>query len=51
MPHQHRLYACPAISHWAKMRRIFGVRRRSAASQQNQAAAGFIISMSGLGFE
>jgi len=41
---------CGRIYHWARMRRIFGVRRRSAASQQYQSSAGFIINMSGLRF-
>ena len=35
------------ISHWARMRRILGVRKRSAASQQCQSSAGFIINASG----
>jgi hypothetical protein len=38
------------ISHCARTRRIFGVRRRSAASQQYQSSAGFIINTSGFRF-
>ena len=34
----------------ARMRRLFGVRRRSAASQQYQSSAGFIINTSGFSF-